>query len=1798
MGDTARLLANEAVAPGRAGAARRTRPAKGGLVELDVLPSPPGSAQPIGAALQRGLAGIVGGDLSAVRLHRDWFAVELTDALDARAVTHGDDIFLGRDAPDAMTPAGLGLLVHELVHSVHGGALYGPATVQAEEIDAERAGQAALRDVTGIALHRPTGGETEPTDGSDVDQHERFRQGPPPAGRWTRLGRRAKATLASRTRREPRPRPRRAEQTDTAATPDVVSAGEALVRLVDRLFSADPDDHGGRLTSVLGGLVPAVRDEVVSVVGERGGGHVEEAIRALVHERPLDDGGHTGPGTDAPGVAVDPTGPETDAPGVAVDPSAEAGASAPVVGDPSAEAGTSTPATGAEAASVGPGATGAVAAADVGAASVDPDATGAGATPDAARAPELDEQPPERAAVVVPPAEVATPAVGAEAPGGGVAAGPQTAPAPLLPGADAGPAGGGTAPALVAGDGASADGAAARDEQAGDEDAPAPADQSVLAEPATEAGEQGSPPPEAAARPATPDAGDVAEEPADPPEIADPKEHDDDDGQAEPSLLSPPAPTADATDDEGATPGEREAEDAEVGEIAEPSPADLAASEPSDADSTPEGGAAQAPATPPVESEPELADPPAPSGGGGGGGAAIAAPPNPAPPDVTAMEPQAALGAVSSLPATRLATNLTGVSAAATRTVADGTADLAAHPPSMPRPSGVPAGQDASLPAAPLPPLPNAPDRSVPPLAGGAGAAPPQPALLAPAGPAVTLSLPEPRAGGDTQITADDAARLQGAVDKLPTTDPALAVTAGPVPALELRGGEDPAQIDSQAHSVENVTAAAEGDGLTDARADMGENDTLPQVPAETLTAGVGAASGGGAGGAAGTSAAPGGVSAAVAGGSSSAGAGASTAVAAGPGAAGQASAAEGAAASKIPPEAIDVVAADQGGDKINAATQTQRAALGTARDEHEASAAQARADTDKQINDEIVANGVQQTNERREVRADVGGDRRAWVGEQHTIAGRSREAADTATKTADGSIDTATAKATSDAGKAVSDGNTGIATERSKAEQSAREQRDKAKQASDDGGFFSWFASKVTAFFNGIKNAIHAAFELARKAVDLAISAAQKLAVAAIELGRKAVVAAIEIGGKALAAAGDIVLAGFPAARNRFRAKIAARVAAAKKAVNELADTLKAGVTKLLDGLGSLLKGALSLMEKAYTMAIDAVAKVVDGVIKAAKAWVDALLDFAAIVVDIAASPVQWLRNLGASLVDGVKHHVWPALVKAVKSWFKSKVEAVVGVGSMILDVLRKGGIVFSKIVTMAWTAIKESLPGIMIQLLIEKLVALLIPAGGALALIIDGIKAAWGAAAKILAAFKKFIAFLKAVKDGDGGPSFGELVGAAAVAVMDFLANFVLSKLKGAGEKVGATLRKLADGFMKAVKKVAGIVRRGAKAAAGAVKRAVAATGRVIKRGAAAAVGAVKKVLPKNLTRLAGKAAAYVGKKVEQGVARAKDVYGKGKAKLGMDKPKTSKADKIKLAVARTEQAIDKLIKVGASPLRWTASLAWLRLRYRWKRLAMKFAPGGAGASIDGEINPVIHRDVKETVTVTSSTSASAVGEIKFFEVKEHLSVKVGEHGGVSAVQYEAETMKLLSQALIANVERLRDMVVLKYSTTSAGDSRRRERADSSGRPLSGDDVVIPHSQKALKGRMPDDGDRIHTTKPEVVAEVPTRNTTVALEMQLPHDYGDPRYAKDSARKVEQFERRLTNIGDRMQRGEFAEAAQGSAHPPRIVLIIVAPDFADEAHAVPLMRKMIQDFAAGSIGGGFFVEVHWVKLPIKVVA
>ncbi|HVS00325.1 MAG TPA: hypothetical protein VMW27_27105, partial [Thermoanaerobaculia bacterium] len=70
-----------------------------------------------------------------------------------------------------------------------------------------------------------------------------------------------------------------------------------------------------------------------------------------------------------------------------------------------------------------------------------------------------------------------------------------------------------------------------------------------------------------------------------------------------------------------------------------------------------------------------------------------------------------------------------------------------------------------------------------------------------------------------------------------------------------------------------------------------------------------------------------------------------------------------------------------------------------------------------------------------------------------------------------------------------------------------------------------------------------------------------------------------------------------------------------------------------------------------------------------------------------------------------------------------------------------------------------------------------------------------AWGTVSQILQAFQRFMAFLKAVKTGAAGPQFAAALAAAAVAVIDFVSNWLLLKLAKGLAKLGGKLKGIAQ-------------------------------------------------------------------------------------------------------------------------------------------------------------------------------------------------------------------------------------------------------------------------------------------------------------------------------------------------------------------------------------------------------------------
>jgi hypothetical protein len=247
---------------------------------------------------------------------------------------------------------------------------------------------------------------------------------------------------------------------------------------------------------------------------------------------------------------------------------------------------------------------------------------------------------------------------------------------------------------------------------------------------------------------------------------------------------------------------------------------------------------------------------------------------------------------------------------------------------------------------------------------------------------------------------------------------------------------------------------------------------------------------------------------------------------------------------------------------------------------------------------------------------------------------------------------------------------------------------------------------------------------------------------------------------------------------------------------------------------------------------ALDGVRAVVQGALDFARGAIAALGTFAVLVKDIAAGPVQWIGNLAAAARDGIRNHLWPDLKGAVQGWFSEKVDSVLGLGSAVWHLLQRGGVSAAKVANIAWEGIKSMIPQTVIWVLIEKLVALIVPAAAAVMLIIQALQAAWGSLSRILQAADAFVGFLKGVRWGNAGPLFGKAIAAGAVAVIEFISQFLLQRLMGAAGAVAGKLRGLAKRIGTRLALVGGRVVRGAKWLSTGTRRLVDVSSKLAKR------------------------------------------------------------------------------------------------------------------------------------------------------------------------------------------------------------------------------------------------------------------------------------------------------------------------------------------------------------------------------
>jgi hypothetical protein len=93
-----------------------------------------GGGSPAPEYVRRAMEEQTGSDFSEVRVHHDHEANSISDALGAKAATHGKHIFLGRD----QSPNDLRLMAHEMTHTIQQGAVKG-GSGQAQSAGAKRA---------------------------------------------------------------------------------------------------------------------------------------------------------------------------------------------------------------------------------------------------------------------------------------------------------------------------------------------------------------------------------------------------------------------------------------------------------------------------------------------------------------------------------------------------------------------------------------------------------------------------------------------------------------------------------------------------------------------------------------------------------------------------------------------------------------------------------------------------------------------------------------------------------------------------------------------------------------------------------------------------------------------------------------------------------------------------------------------------------------------------------------------------------------------------------------------------------------------------------------------------------------------------------------------------------------------------------------------------------------------------------------------------------------------------------------------------------------------------------------------------------------------------------------------------------------------------------------------------------------------------------------------------------------------------------------------------------------------------
>jgi chemotaxis protein histidine kinase CheA len=928
--------------------------------------------------------------------------------------------------------------------------------------------------------------------------------------------------------------------------------------------------------------------------------------------------------------------------------------------------------------------------------------------------------------------------------------------------------------------------------------------------------------------------------------------------------------------------------------------------------------------------------------GGGGGGGSAAPPPQPPVPDVSQQQPQTALAVVGRLPVVPMARGLSGVNASVSNTVGKQKDALAKSPPELERPSGAP--KTLHGPPKVAPPASYGTDKVQKATAKGPDqqAKPQGKQVVGGPTPADQVRAPKVTGNSKGNATTTDVQNVQQAVNNVPTTDPVLDhASVGVAPKVQLTGQADPALTDTQLTNLRDRGARILTVGRDDATRPLGEDQIYPDVPQhEILKASV-----------------PKGGAARPAGGA---------VVNSGP--AGD--------------QAVSTIAQQQHGSQIQSAIAQGQAKMTQGEQAQQRQEAQDRQQQHAKIAAAIKKSTDDETKERAKLAVQVRQQRKSWQDQEDkltsdadTEAGQKHDQARSDIEKKKSDTDTAVDK------RQQTD-NARITAKRKEAEAKARSEQ--AKKQNQSGGWFGWVCSKVSEAFSALISVVKGIFDAARKFVQGVIDLYKSFVTGLIDLARKWIIAHILEFAAVLLAIGDVLLAAFPALRDKFRKLILRAVSDAIAWVNKIANFLKAAVTAFLNLLAKGLSALLDVLEKRLLAEIKMVESKIQGIINLVKNAIALLGEFAAIVKDVAADPGGWIRKLGSAIVNGIHYYLWDAIKTAVKNWFVGEIQQILGLGQVLqggmqlLDVLKKGCITIGKIVQMAWQAMISALPSMLIQLVIEKLVAFLVPALGGIIQIVQGVIAAYNTISSIITAIGKFVAFLKDVKSGTAARPFAQAVAAGAVALINFVANWLLGKLESAAKGIGSKLKGIAQKILAFLKRGAPSVRkgigtafnlakRGAKAAAGVIKRGFQAAGRLAKRGLAKVRTLAKRGLRYvvNGVKALGRRLAKTkfGKLLTSLYNKLKTKYQAFKSKLAewrakfkewrenRKKNQPTPQERLEAAVERIRPKLESMLKHGVPGAIMRVTLRGMQIWYRLTELTIE---GLAEFVIEAVLNP----------------------------------------------------------------------------------------------------------------------------------------------------------------------------------------------------------------------------------------------------